>query len=349
VSAVVERSEVGPADPAVRRAGFGTLLRSEVHRFRSRRFIQALLVLAVVGWVVATVIGLLTFGTPDDGDLADAQARLDQVVAEQQVYHDQCVADTDHIPAGTSPEEFCGPAPTAENFGGPEQFLDKAPFDFGNAGTDGALGVAALAAALAVAMGATWIGAEWSTRSIVALLFWVPRRLQVMGTKLLVLVGAAAVFGVLAQAAWLATASLWQATVGSENPLPENFWTSLLQTQSRGVLLIVLAAVLGFGLTNVVRNTGAALGIAFVYTAIAENLIRALRPHWDPWLLTSNALGLVQKGGYTIVFWRDGPIGPDGSPPEYYLGPLHAGVYLGVVAIVLASVGALLFARRDIH
>lgn len=336
------------AEPPVRRPGFGSLLRSEIHRFRSRRFIQALLVLAVVGWVVATVIGLLNFGTPDDGDLADAQARLDQIVAEQQGYREQCLADPG-IPEDTSPEEWCGPAPTADDFGGPEAFLDKAPFDLGDAGPDGALGVAALAAALAVAMGATWIGAEWSTRTIVALLFWVPRRLQVMGAKLVVLIGAAASFGVLAQAAWLATAGIWEAAVGSTDPLPENFWETLLQTQARGVLLVVLAAVLAFGLTNVVRNTGAALGIAFVYTAIAENIIRSLRPHWEPWLLTSNALGLVQDGGYTITYWNDGPIGPGGQAPEYYLGPLQAGVYLGAVALVLAAVGALLFAERDLQ
>jgi len=336
------------AERPVHRAGFGSLLRSEAHRFRSRRFIQLLLVLAVVGWVVATVIGLLNYGTPDDGDLADAQARLDQIVAEQQGYRDECLADPG-IPDDTTPEEWCGPAPTAENFGGPEAFLDKAPFDLGDAGTGGALGVAALAAALAVAMGATWIGAEWSTRTIVALLFWVPRRLQVMGAKLVVLIAAAALFGVLAQAAWLATAGIWQAAVGSTEPLPEDFWGTLLQTQARGVLLVVLAAVLAFGLTNVVRNTGAALGIAFVYTAIVENILRALRPHWEPWLLTSNALGLVQDGGYTIIYWNDGPIGPDGNPPEYYLGPLQAGVYLGAVAWVLAAVGALLFAKRDLH
>jgi hypothetical protein len=348
MSAVVEQPAARPTGPDVHRAGFGSLLRSEVHRFRSRRFIQVLLVLAVVGWVVATVIGLLNYGTPDDGDLADAQARLDRIVAEQQVFRDQCLEDP-NIPDGTSPEEWCGPAATADDFGGPEAFLDKAPFDIGAAGTDGVLGVAALAAALAVAMGATWIGAEWSTRTIVALLFWVPRRLQVMGAKLIVLIGAAALFGVLAQAAWLATAGIWAATVGSTDPLPEDFWSALLQTQARGVLLVVLAAVLAFGLTNVVRNTGAALGIAFVYTAIAENIIRALRPHWEPWLLTSNALGLVQDGGYTITFWADGPIGPDGQPPEYYLGPLQSGVYLGVVAVALAAVGALLFAERDLH
>jgi len=348
MSAAVDEAGARVAEPPVHRASFGSLLRSEAHRFRSRRFIQLLLLLAVVGWVVATVIGLLNYGTPDDGDFADAQARIDEIVAEQQMYRDQCLEDPG-IPEGTSPEEWCGPPATADDFGGPEAFLDKSPFDIGEAGTDGALGVAALAAALAVAMGATWIGAEWSTRTIVALLFWVPRRLQVMAAKLTVLIGAAALFGVLTQAAWLATAGIWEAVVGSTDPLPEDFWRTLLQTQARGVLLVVLAAVLAFGLTNVVRNTGAALGIAFVYTAIVENIVRALRPHWEPWLLTSNALGLVQDGGYTITFWADGPIGPDGQPPEYYLGPLQSGLYLGAVAVVLASIGAVLFAKRDLH
>jgi hypothetical protein len=348
MSAVLEQPAPRPTGSAPPRSTFGSLLRSEAHRFRSRRFIQLLLVLAVVGWLVATVIGLLNYGTPDDGDLADAQARLDQIVAEQEMYREQCLEDPG-IPEGTSPEEWCGPAPSADDFGGAEAFLEKAPFDFGEAGTDGALGVAALAAALAVAMGATWIGAEWSSRTIVALLFWVPRRLKVMAAKLTVLIGAAALFGVLTQAAWLATAGIWEATVGSPDELPEDFWSTLLQSQARGVLLVVLAAVLAFGLTNVVRNTGAALGIAFVYTAIAENILRALRPHWEPWLLTSNALGLVQEGGYRIIYWNDGPIGPDGQPPEYYLGPLQSGIYLSAVAVVLAAIGALLFAKRDLH
>ena len=34
---------------------------------------------------------------------------------------------------------------------------------------------------------------------------------------------------------------------------------------------------------------------------------------------------------------------------EYYLGHLQAGVYLGVVTLVVVAVGAVLFAKRDIH
>jgi hypothetical protein len=328
----------------------GSLLKAELHRFRARRFIQVLVGIGVLGWVIATVIGLLNFGTPTDADYADAQAQLDQVLVEQETFREQCLEDPS-IPEGTSPEEWCGPPLTEADFGGVEQFLDKAPFDFASSGTDGALAFAALSAALAFVVGSTWIGAEWSTRSLVALLFWVPRRFQVIGTKLAVLVGGAALLGVVAQVGWLAMAGLWRATVGTDDALPDGFWSDLLQTQGRAVLLTVLAATLGFGLTNLVRNTGAALGIGFVYVAIIETAVRAFRPYWDPFLLSSNAVGLVQQGGFTIFIYDDQNIGPNGEwePVEYYLGHLQSSVLLTLVAVALIGLGTWLFARRDIH
>ena len=58
----------------------------------------------------------------------------------------------------------------------------------------------AAAAVVAFIIGATWIGAEWSSRSLVALLFWVPQRMKVMATKIAVLVLGAPCSGSLAQA-----------------------------------------------------------------------------------------------------------------------------------------------------
>ena len=66
--------------------------------------------------------------------------------------------------------------------------------------------------------------------------------------------------------------------VGTDDALPAGFWGDLLAAQGRSVLLTVLVALLGFGLTNLVRNTGAALGIGFVYFAVLENGVRACRP-----------------------------------------------------------------------
>lgn len=354
MSAVVEQPSPRSTAPVTPRSGFGSLLRSEAHRFRSRRFIQVVLALAVVGWIVATGFALTQYGNPGSDEIARAEQQIDADIAMNEQYREQCLeeagkAGTSGLPAGTSPDEFCGTEQTREDFE-LSWYLDTAPFDFGSTGFDGALGFAGIGAVIAALVGATWIGAEWSTRSLVALLFWVPRRMQVMAAKVVVLIGAAALIGVVAQLGWLGMSGILRAFVGLDADLPADFWSDLLQTQARGVLLTVIAALLAFGLTNLVRNTGAALGIAFVYLVIVENLIRAMRPHWEPWLLSSNALALVQQGGATLTFYGDQP-DANGmvETTEYYLGHLQSGIFLGVLTLVVVALGAVLFAKRDIH
>jgi hypothetical protein len=343
---------VAPLPPTPR----GHLFRSELHRFRSRRFIQVLAGLLVLAWGAAVVIGLLNFGEPTQADYAEAQAQVDQIIQENEAFRDQCLEDPEAFggpgaPEGLSPEEVCGPPLTAEDIGGVESFLSKAPFELASAGTGGAMGFAGLAAALAFLIGATWIGAEWSTRSMVALLFWAPRRMRVMATKLAVLVLGATVFGVAAQVGWLAMAGILDAAAGTGAALPDGFWSAVVQTQARGVLLVVLAALLGFGVTSIVRNTGATLGIAFVYVVGVQLILFNQRPSWSPWMLGTNAVALVQQGGLTIPFWDQVDYSADnlGQPVEYYLGNLQAGLFLTAVALGLVAIGTFLFSRRDIH
>jgi hypothetical protein len=348
MSAVVEQPEARSTEPTAHRSSFGSLLRSELHRFRSRRFIQVVLVVAVLGWIAATVIGLTQFGNPSADEIARAEQQIAVDLELSKEGRLDCLENFD-IPAGVDPEDFCGPEQTREDIQ-LEWYLDKAPFDFVASGADGALAFAGLSAVIAALIGATWIGAEWSTRSLVALLFWVPRRMQVMTAKVVVLVGASALLGVIAQVGWLGMSGILRAAVGLDRDIPEGFWSDLLQTQARGVLLTVVAALLAFGLTNLVRNTGAALGIAFVYLVIVENAVRAMRPNWQPWLLSDNALGLVQQGGNTLTIY-DGIPEPSGfdEGTAYFLGHLQSGVFLGAVTLVVVAIGALLFARRDLH
>jgi hypothetical protein len=355
VSATLQQPPAAPVAP-LPETPRGSLLKAELHRFRARRFIQVLAALGVLGWAAAIVIGLLNFGNPTDADFADAQRQVDQILQENETFRQQCLDDPEAFagpgaPEGLSPEEICGTKLTADDIGGPEAFLTKAPFDLGSSGTVGATAFAGLASALAFVIGATWIGAEWSTRSMVALLFWAPRRMRVMGTKLGVLVAGATVFGVAAQAGWLTMAGILDAAVGTDEPLPDGFWSTLLQTQARGVLLVVLAAVLGFGLTSIVRNTGAALGIAFVYVVVVQLVLGNFKPSWQPWMLGSNAVGLVNDGGLTLYFFdqTDFSAGNFGETVTYYLGPLQSGLFLSAVAVLLVGLGTWLFARRDIH
>jgi hypothetical protein len=341
MSAVLTPPPAAPAGP------FGGLVRAETHRFLARRFIRVLLVVALVGWAVVTVLCLLTFRSADPERLA--QARLDQ---QEQVQlstegREQCLADPTR-PADVPEADWCGPPVTADQF--PlRQFLQPPPFSLPEDGPDGAVSVAAVSAALAFLVGATFVGAEWSTRSIVALLFWETRRPRVMAAKLLVTAVAAAVLGLVMQALWLGLATLLRSVAGDGADLPDGFWSQLLGTQGRGVLLALVAGLLGFGLTNLLRNTGAATGVAFVYVAIVENAVRVLRPAWQPWLLTNNAAALVLPDGLTL--YLDDRVDAQGAyqPVEYLLTSGQAAVFLGLVTAAVVGVGVVLFSRRDLH
>ena len=347
---VVEELSSGhvPAPPAPPR---GSLFRAELHRFRARRFIRLLLLLASLGWVLAVVIALLHYGTPTAADHAQARQSMQQLIAESEQSRQQCLQNpqAQGAPPGIPPEEAC-PSPIQPSDLNENSFLPKQPFDFGGSSGRGAIGFGAAAAVLGFVIGATWIGAEWSSRSLVALLFWVPRRMSVFGAKIAVLTLASALLGIVAEAAWLAMAALLRAVAGNGRALPAHFWSGLFATQGRAVLLTVLIALLGFGLTNLIRNTGAALGVGFVYFAIVETAVRILRPTWEPWLLSDNAVGLLAPGG-TVIYIQDGTPGPNGlvQPTEYVIGSLQGGVLLGAVTVVVVGIGVVLFARRDIH
>jgi hypothetical protein len=347
MSAVLTPPEAPTTAPAGR---FGGLLRAEAHRFRARRFIQVLVGLAVLGWVAGTVLGLLNYESPTPERLAAAQEQRQEQADLQNEGREQCLADPPvGLPADLSLDEICGPPVTAEDLD-IEWFLSPAPYSFAEDAMGGAVSVSAAAAVFAFLIGATYVGAEWSSRSMVALLFWETRRPRVMGAKIAVVTAAALLIGVAAQLAWLAMAGIWQAVAGDDVPVADGFWHDMLLTQGRGVLLTAFAGLLGFGLTNLVRNTGAALGVAFVYFAVVESALGGFKPTWQPWLLTTNAAALVMDGGFELTIYTD-EFDAQGNTKviEYLVTNLHGGLVMGVVTAVVVGVGVVLFSRRDAH
>ena len=121
MSTVLEQTPAVPADPPAPSSRSGSLLRAELHRFRSRRFLQVLLGLCVLGWIVATIIALTQFGVPTDDDRADARAQINRIVADNEIFRQQCLDDPEEfnggqVPEGATPEELCGPPLTAADF-----------------------------------------------------------------------------------------------------------------------------------------------------------------------------------------------------------------------------------------
>jgi hypothetical protein len=110
------------------------------------------------------------------------------------------------------------------------------PFTLDGAGSAGVIAIAVATAVLAYLLGATYVGAEWSTRSMVALLFWEPRRARVMAAKLTTLAVATALLAVLAEGTWLVTARMLAATRGTTTG-PEGVWGATAVLIALGVVL----------------------------------------------------------------------------------------------------------------
>lgn len=339
----------------------GSLLLAELGRLRRRRLVITLLGLAFAALVVAMVAVFLTHGN----DLSAARADAARVAQEQVTANAEMLQECEK-----NPTEFGAPdaAGCSSVFGNtsPDAFFQDPRFVADQGLPIVALGVAIAGTLVMTLVGATAVGADWSSRAIITLITWEPRRLRLIGTRLLAIGLVGAVVGVVGQAIALGLGSLvvqlrgtWEATPPLRDdamyyraePLigSAHFWRDLLSTQARGVGLMVLAAVLAGAITTVVRHTGGLLGIFFGWFAVAENLVRAVGYDrgWTRWLLTENVVAFLTPGGMQM------PVGTkvtsSGIEPRFVqVSNLDALLYLGIITAAVALLAALLLRRRDL-
>ena len=180
--------------------------------------------------------------------------------------------------------------------------------------------------------------------------------MKVIAVKAAVAAIVAVVLALLGQLLWQGAAQVLARARGTTSGLPPGFWGDVFAQQGRVVLLVVVAMLLGFGLANLIRNTGAALGIAFVYFAVLENAVRIVRLSWSQYLISENAAALVAEGGFSIYIYDDssgpvtyveGEIVDNGR--EILVSNLHGAVTLTLICLVVVAVGTYLFQRRDLH
>ncbi len=158
-----------------RRRQKGSLFAAEMQRLAARRLVRLLVLLALAAFATGVVLTMVNTAKPDPGATERARA----VFAEQ---HQQCLREPS-IPESEKPGACGSPELPPEQV---QYYLDKPSFTLASELPNGANGVGGATAVLLFLVGATAIGAEWSSRSIVALLFWEPRRLKVMAVKLTV-------------------------------------------------------------------------------------------------------------------------------------------------------------------
>src|SRR3954452_10016812 len=202
---------------------------------------------------------------------------------------------------------------------------------------DAVQAIVGLGAGLGFVLGASAGGAEWAQKTVQALLFWETRRVRVIVAKVAALSAVAAAFVVLGQLLTIAGTRLVALTSGTTNGYTGHVWTDILGTQSRGLLLTALTAVAAFSIASLTRNTGAALGAAFLYFVIIEQVIHAWKPWTAKYLLTPNVAALVA-----------GHVDLSDEAKVVVINSGRAGVTIFVYVAVLLGVPTALFVRRDV-
>jgi hypothetical protein len=337
----------------------GSLLGAELGRLRHRRLVSALMLLGLVALLAIMAVNFATHSTDVEAAHAAARQQAAQATAEQRAFEQQC-RDDPNIPQSEKDNGACGPGTVTEDvfFSDPRFRADRdlpvVPIGVG-------IGGALLAALLA----ATATGADWSSRSIVTLFTWEPRRLRFLGARLLAIALYVAAFGVVGQALALGLGSLtvqlrgtWEASPAvdpqmgpSGNALlsPDRFWPELLTLQARTVVVMVAVALMSAALATVFRSTGGVLGVAFGWFAVVEIAVHAFFGNRGiiRYMLTENLVAALMPGG-SNVYIGDRVTSEGMMPNVVHLSNATGLAYLGVVALALCALAALLLRRRDL-
>jgi ABC-2 type transport system permease protein len=303
------------------------LLSSELLRFRSRRLVVVVFVGAIVGTLMGSVIAGANSTPPTDAVLAEARDRAREEVAK-------CLATgwRGVDLGGMTLEEFC-----EENVGNE---LDYVPSHLAVADLPAIIeGVASLTSILGLLIGASFVAASWQTGTIGTILTWEPRRSRWFGGRLVVLG-----FGVFvmtsALIAFLSAALAATAAIRGSTVLPDAWWSDLLATVLRVATAASIGSLIGAAIAAVGRHTAAALGVVFVWVAVLEGIVRALRPMWSPWLLGDNMVAFVSW--MTTNFQV--------SPSESYtITPPHGVLVIGLYTVALVVVGFAFVRIRDVQ
>jgi hypothetical protein len=353
-------SELAQSSRPVAATSRGSLLASELGRLRHRRLVTALILLGLVALLATMAAIFATHGTDVEGAHARARQLAAQATAEQQGFEQQC-RDDPGIPQTEKDAGACDYGTVTEDV-----FFTDPRFTADQGLPMLAIGVGVGGALLAALLAATATGADWSSRSIITLLSWHPRRARFFATRLLAICTYVAGIGVVAQALALGLGSLtvqlrgtWERVtyVGGPDggPRPsgmlsgDRFWPELLSLQLRTVAVMVLVAIMAVALATVFRGTAGVLGVAFGWFAVVEVGVHAVfgQRQVVRYMLTDNLAAALLPGGTDLYIGQQ--MTPDGvAPAVVHLSNAMGLGYLAAVALAVCALALVLLRRRDL-
>lgn len=252
---------------------------TELRRLTKRRLTRLLLVLLLLGLAgVATVFSFSSHKLSPQV-VAAAEAEADAQYHKAIKEWERSVADCDAAKArGENTEERFGPNCGRDWQPQPEMFDPKwnLPYQF-DFRAEFPMFIAVFAGAVALfafLVGASFVGAEWSTGGMMNLLLWRPKRLAVLGTKLAALLTTVLGVSLVLGALWTLAFWLIGTYRGTTAKMTAGVWSSIALDGLRAVGLILAVGAVAFALASLGRHTAMALGAAVAVFAISEVAIR---------------------------------------------------------------------------
>ncbi|HEU4346458.1 MAG TPA: ABC transporter permease subunit [Actinoplanes sp.] len=265
-----------------------SLYRAETRRLAKRRFTRWLLVGGLLVLAAVAIGTGLSNKKVGPNEIAEAK-----VAAEASYQETLRFVEQDRQRCEANPADYGGDCsqlitPTREDF--PYQAFMRSTFEFRDNFGNMVITLAAILGLAAFVVGASYVGAEWTSGGMMNLLLWRPQRLTVLSTKLAAFLVALGGLAVLVAAVWTGVFVLIANLRGSMAGMTAGAWQSVLLTEVRAVGLIMVAGAIGFGLAALGRHTALALGAAvgaivvFQFGLVAVlGLARA--PFPEAWLL----------------------------------------------------------------
>lgn len=317
------------------------LVWAEVTRLLSRRFTGIALVVLLLGLGAYQLVVNDSLSPQTDEQLAAAQRSYEQShqdwVDNHEKYEQACRK------TGGTPKECAIPEPTLKEFS-----VEPAPF---SQAARTALGISTVLVSLVGFMiAASFIGAEYSSGSMSTWLTFVPRRGAVFWSKILTVIGFAALLAALTGALVLAATVVLGRLQGSDIELLRH----LAAMAARSVLVVVGLTVLGFCLGLITRHTAGAIGVLVALVVVSFVRIGPLNSlAWaqriTPWTPEGNMAAIVVGGyRYYVPVQKLTPEGVSIEFTQHSLSLAHGAGYWAILLFVLVASSLLIFRRREV-
>jgi hypothetical protein len=235
-----------------------SLYTAETRRLVKRRFTKIFVIGAVLA-LIAIGVGMFATNHKVAGAqiaAARAKATANYQQAQRGYAQEKARCGTDE----TSPDCQGLVEPTPDNFD-PQWYL-PATFEFRGSFPDLVTTLAALLAVVGFVVGASYVGAEWSSGGMMNLLLWRPQRVRVLATKLGALLGGMTALTVALMAVWTAAFVGIAHLRGTMAGMTSGAWQSIGIMEARGLVLVLVVTAIGFGLASIGRHTAMAMGVA---------------------------------------------------------------------------------------